>query len=90
MNKVHGIVSIRKNGSFGIICSQCHHLITNKGEKQITSCVFICDRCNTVNEVEEDLVLKHQNSTWKELWESNQQTYIYYDKYGNPIRKERK
>ena len=49
MKEIEGVISQRKDGNWGVICSQCHHLIKNEGENCLNIIRFECDRCHKVN-----------------------------------------
>jgi len=82
----NGLISLRANGHFGVICTQCHRLITNKGVKSGNEMSFKCQKCSSDNRVLAKDVLEEQDTTWRGLWDNKITKDIVFDKYGNPKR----
>ena len=88
MSTSNGIISIRADDTWGVICTQCHHLIKNDSEPykpETTFRVFECDSCHNKNIIElRDIPYgKKQHKTYDMLWTSPLKEDIYHRNYAD-------
>jgi hypothetical protein len=77
MKQTNGLISIRKDGSYGCICQQCHHLIKNKPEQVLDKLHFLCDDCKTTNVcLKSEIPKEKQNTNWGDLWKFKEEKYF--------------
>lgn len=88
MTQTKGLISVRADNTWGVVCTQCHSLIKNIGEDAGDEMLFTYDKCKAINIVYKRYIPKGiQQKDWGKLWESKE---VHYMEGHTDLRKEEK